>query len=187
MTIEWRDVVGYEGYYKVNNLGQVKRTKAGMGTRCRILRPGKQTTGYLFVGLCKDCVPKNHRVHRLVAIAFLENKDNKPTVNHIDGNIENNCVDNLEWMTVSENHRHAHKYLGKVNYCPGKGKFGKEHNRSKSFKLQWPCGKTATYGSGLEFTRLTGLDHTTISYARKKGVPYVFKKKPWVGYILLEA
>lgn len=69
--------------------------------------------GYLRVPLFKDGKRKWHKVHRLVAQAFIPNPDNKPQVNHIDGNKQNNSVTNLEWVTDEENKLHRKKILVK--------------------------------------------------------------------------
>lgn len=97
----WRDVKGYEGKYQVSNLGRLKRLAffdcQGREFHERILEvPNRQ-------GYWKS---KIGYVHRLVAQAFIPNPENKPEVNHIDGNPENNRVDNLEWVTSSENTMH---------------------------------------------------------------------------------
>lgn len=117
----WKDIEGFEGYYQVSNLGRVKRvariTVRGNGKSNnavyhipeRIKEPQTQTQGYLFVALYKNGVYKEKRVNRLVAMAFIPNPENKSEVNHIDGNKNNNRVDNLEWVTDVENKRHAHK------------------------------------------------------------------------------
>lgn len=67
----------------------------------------RYSKGYEIVDLYKNGKRKTVRVHRLVAEAFIPNNDNKPEVNHIDGNKHNNNVDNLEWVTKKENCRHA--------------------------------------------------------------------------------
>ena len=90
----WKDIEGYEGLYKVSNMGNVKSLKYG---KERILKAQDDGHGYLKVFLWKDGKKKNCRVNRLVAIAFLENPDNLPEVNHKDENPKNNCADNLEF------------------------------------------------------------------------------------------
>ena len=115
----WKDIDGYEGYYQISNLGNVKsleRTIENSGTyngyykvKERILRPreNKKRHGYYELSLKKDGIEKRYKVHRLVASAFLSNPDNKTEVNHIDGNKSNNCISNLEWTTSKENKEHA--------------------------------------------------------------------------------
>jgi len=95
----WKDVKGYEGLYKVSNFGRVKSLKYG---RERILKTGKGSY-YLTVSLYFDNKLKTAKVHRLVAMAFIENPDNKPFVNHLDEDKYNNNVNNLEWVTHKEN------------------------------------------------------------------------------------
>ena len=98
----WKDIKGFEGIYQVSNLGRVKRVKTG-----RILKSDMNSKGYLRVGLCKNSIKSNKRVHRLVAETFIPNPDNKSEVNHIDENKTNNSLDNLEWMTTKENINHG--------------------------------------------------------------------------------
>lgn len=112
----WKDVVGYEGLYEVSSHGRVRSLdrivtyKAG-GTRKfygKILSLVElKNKGYLVVPLSRDGKTNNHRVNRLVAIAFIENPDNKEQVNHIDENKKNNNVENLEWSTSIENVNHG--------------------------------------------------------------------------------
>lgn len=103
----WKDVVGYEGLYKVSNLGRVyslPRPSAKGGIK-------KQTdmNGYLRTILSKNGKKFNAGVHRLVAEAFIPNPENKPTVNHEDGNKHNNKVTNLAWATDVEQLQHSFK------------------------------------------------------------------------------
>ena len=107
MEEEWRDIVGYEGLYKVSNKGRVKRLQGKGCKQERILKPGKNRGGYLRVKFWKDGKGINYKVHRLVAQAFIPNPQDLPEINHKDENKENNCVENLEWITHKENINHG--------------------------------------------------------------------------------
>ena len=103
---QWRDVPEYEGLYQVSNLGRVKSFHHG---KEYLRTPSINDHGYRVVILYKGGKHKQFRVHVVVALAFIPNPENKPIVNHIDGNKTNNRVDNLEWATYSENLTHAYR------------------------------------------------------------------------------
>lgn len=107
--IIWKPVVGYEGLYEVSNTGIVRGLER-FGNRNHTfqkeLKPSKNKR-YEEVKLYKDGGKRTFKVHRLVAMAFVPNVENKPQINHIDGNKNNNNAENLEWCTQSENNRHA--------------------------------------------------------------------------------
>jgi hypothetical protein len=100
MMEEWKDVVNYEGLYQVSSEGRIRRNG-------RIKSQRIDHGGYCTVWLSKKSIQKCLKVHRIVAEAFIENPQNKRTVNHKDGNKQNNNVCNLEWATHSENIVHA--------------------------------------------------------------------------------
>jgi|LakMenE18May11ns_1017448.scaffolds.fasta_scaffold9959546_42 hypothetical protein len=112
----WIDIKGYEGQYQISNLGRVKslerevlRPLNSYTIPTKILKHGKNKKGYEYVNLCKYSKVKLNVIHRLVAIHFIPNTENKATVNHKNGIKIDNRVENLEWNTVSENTKHAHK------------------------------------------------------------------------------
>ena len=120
--IDWLE--GYEGLYEISNLGRVKaldkKVKRGnhlMNVREKIIRTYKNKYGYHTVRLKKNGKNKTFLLHRLLAIAFIPNPENKVTVNHKNGNKEDYRLENLEWMTLSENIKHTYDVLGRVPAC----------------------------------------------------------------------
>lgn len=104
---EWRDVVGYEGLYKVSSLGRVKSLNYRNTGKEQILKPYKNNYGYLIVNLSKGGKERRALIHRLVAHAFIPNPYNLQFVNHKDENKLNNCVENLEWCDQGYNNRYG--------------------------------------------------------------------------------
>lgn len=103
----WRDIKGYEGYYQVSNLGNVKTLHANKGHSTKLMTLAPHPRGYKQVLLCKDGRSKSLLVHRLVAAAFIPNPNNYNEVNHIDENKCNNNADNLEWVSHGDNCRYG--------------------------------------------------------------------------------
>lgn len=111
----WRDIEVYDGDYQISKTGKVRSQKSG---EWRPLKRFLNRGGYEAVILSKNDTPRKFLVHVLVARAFVPNPENKPEVNHIDGNKMNNCAWNLEWVTRSENLRHATR-TGLMRYKRG--------------------------------------------------------------------
>lgn len=104
----WKDIKDYEGLYQVSNLGRIKSfPRNGTQTNNIKILMLKLNHKYYHVTLSKDNERIDKLVHRLVAEAFIPNPENKPQVNHKDGNKLNNNVNNLEWNTCVENVQHS--------------------------------------------------------------------------------
>ena len=117
MNEEWKKIEGFPNY-SVSNTGRVRNDR-----KDKILKPkisGKYRNYYrVGLGCGKPVKIVNRSIHRLVASAFIPNPDNKPQVNHINGDTFNNTVNNLEWVTESENTTHAYRVLNR-----NMGRFG---------------------------------------------------------------
>lgn len=98
----WKNVQGYNDLYEVSDCGNIRMRETKVPKSFRIDRDG-----YACVTLRESGLDKRRFVHRIVAIAFIDNPSNKPEVNHIDGGKQNNSVYNLEWVTGAENEQHA--------------------------------------------------------------------------------
>jgi len=101
-------IEGYENYIITKN-GNVTNTNSNHTLKKQI-----NNCGYYRVELSRAGKQKKHFIHRLVAAAYIPNKDNLPQVNHINGDKLDNRVENLEWCTASQNHKHSYKYLNRA-------------------------------------------------------------------------
>lgn len=115
MSLEkFKLIEGYDHYlvstwgkiYRIDKAFQVETNYQHMTRKLSELSTEETSKGYLRVYLSKNGKRKHHKVHRLVARAFIPNPENKPQVNHIDGNKKNNSITNLEWVTDEENKEH---------------------------------------------------------------------------------
>lgn len=148
--------------YEVSKEGVVRNLTTKI-----VIKGGISTSGYKMVSLYTLGKKINKQVHRLVAIAFIPNPENKTQVNHKDKDKLNNNLSNLEWCTAKENMKHHYDNGGiKRNNQTYKGKFGKEHNRSVSLICNG-----IVYNGYSEASRLTGIKISTIHYAVKNNKP----------------
>lgn len=164
----WKDIIGFNGY-QVSNFGNVKSVDR-QGTykrrgkiifykeRGRSIKPNS-TGRYLRAALTVNGITKHLSIHRLVAIAFIDNPQNKPCVNHIDGNRLNNNVDNLEWVSYQENMRHAYS-TGLIDILKiGKHSIG---NLPKNSKVVLDTETGIFYNSSMEVERVFGFASNTL-------------------------
>ncbi|WP_422666679.1 NUMOD4 motif-containing HNH endonuclease [Candidatus Macondimonas diazotrophica] len=110
---EWRSIAEFEGSYEVSNLGRVRRIRLVRGAPKVpfILSTWTSNSGYVQVKLKNNGRSSNKYIHRLVAYHFLDKKSDLTEVNHLDGNKTNNKVDNLEWVSKSQNQLHKNRVL----------------------------------------------------------------------------
>lgn len=118
----WNPIHGYENLYQVSNLGRIKSLLRYNRKNDKILKTISNWSGYQRVTLCKNKKHKIFSVHRLVAISFIYPYHGE-TVNHKNGNKKDNHVNNLEWLTSSENMKHA--------FSVGLNHYGEKHGKSK--------------------------------------------------------
>jgi len=105
----WLPVKGFENYYLISNLGNVIRKYGTSHLKPKKLKHLFDKDGYCRVNLKVNQKTNTKNIHRILAEAFLENPDNKPQINHINGVKSDNRIENLEWCTLSENRQHAYK------------------------------------------------------------------------------
>ena len=136
----WKDIVGYEGLYKISNMGRIFSFNPSFyfpnGGLCKreslIKKQSKDKDGYLHISLTKNKKAHSFTMHRLVAKHFIENTHNYPCIDHINGNRDDNRVENLRWCTWKQN---ANFTLAKINRsASAKRGYALNPNRCKKFK-----------------------------------------------------
>lgn len=159
----WKDIPNYEGLYQASNLGNIKSIGYGRPKLLKLVL--NKRLGYLYVTLWKDKKLLGKRVHRLIAQTFLENPEEKPEVNHLDGVKINNNVENLEWSTEKENTIHyiknglrkykiSEEHRDKINKsnilkrAKTVQQFDKENNLIAEFKSAGEAAKSINIGKG---------------------------------------
>jgi len=167
----WKDINGWDGYYQVNTIGQVKSlkrtvlTKRGYLFHVReiILKPSNDKDGYPQVVFIRNQKRKTYKIHQLVAKTFISNPNNKPQINHKNGIKSDNCVLNLEWCTASENAIHTYTHLNRIGITYNKGKFGKNNPLSKIVvQINLVSGKKTIWHGITEASRETGIQRSKI-------------------------
>jgi hypothetical protein len=157
----WKNIDGYDGDYECSNLGRIRTNIAFKGHYSRIMSGGN-LNGYLRVSLYKNGVQKGFLIHRLVALTFLPNKNNFSVVNHKNGIKSDNRVENLEWVTMSDNIKHAYEN-GLAKSGHNHANYGKINGDSKTAKIvlnlqtgiYYDCLKDAANSIGINYTSLS--------------------------------
>lgn len=182
----WKDIENYNSY-QISNFGNVKSKERVVNCnhnskrkiKERILKPLIDNRGYYVVTIYNVNGKSNPKtVHRLVAQAFIENTNNYPVINHIDGNKQNNNVNNLEWCTQSHNVKEAYRIGLEKPQLTNLNKFGKNNKKAKKIKqINIETNETINYFYGiLEAERETGINFRNIHMCLKK------KRKSAGGY-----
>lgn len=176
----WKDIVGYENYYQISNYGNViskerivKSKNNSFAKKKECIKKAGITNGYKLVLLSKENIEKGFLVHRLVAIHFIPNIENKPEVNHKDGDKLNNHFSNLEWVTRSENEQHSYDNGLQISRKGSNHHFAKINEKDVLNMFQFQKdGKTK---------KEIAIKYPMLSYT---SICRILKKKTWTHVVL---
>lgn len=147
----WKNIIGFQGFYQVSNLGRIRSVRFN---KIKLLITAINHFGYCYNCISIKNIKKNYTVHRLVALTFIPNTENKAQVNHINGIKTDNRVENLEWVTSSENNTHAIK--NKLRVMPkGKSHFNSKKVFNKETGVVYESITDAAKQNGYKKTTLT--------------------------------
>lgn len=163
----FKDIIGYEGLYKISNYGNVKSLPQRYKVKDEIiLKPFYNSLGYQIIKLCKNSKTKSWRIHRLIAIHFIPNPSSLPHINHINGIKNDNRIENLEWCDHEHNMRHANR-TGLIT------------RRSKQYdSIRRPVIDTRTqkiYATASDAAKANGINPNTMRASLLRGM----KRKPF--------
>ena len=152
----WKEIIGFEKY-KISNYGRV------IGCNGGFLKFNKTYNGYTTLCVYNQGKKATLRIHRILAYSFIPNPENKPEVNHIDGDKSNNHISNLEWCTRSENTLHSIRILGNKPYIIPHKKYGESPRARKVIQYSKDNKFIREYGSISEAKLYTNISQSAIS------------------------
>jgi len=159
----WKLLPEHNGF-EVSNLGRLRNVK-----KQKIRKLTLCDTGYLYANLrMHNCKPRSIKIHRLVALLFLPNNEEKPQINHINGIKTDNRVENLEWVTHSENALHSHRIL------KNRGGYGLNHGKVK-LTLEDVKMIVDLYRQGMSATQI----HKHINKVGKTSIRAILERRSW--------
>lgn len=174
----WKDIKGYEGLYQISNLGRVKSlTHISTNNHImkgKILKYRKTKNGRIQIGLYKNGKQSQKYLSRLVAETFISNPNNLPEVNHKDENIENNCIDNLEWCDSKYNSNYGTRTKRIVQSNLQNGTYEKNRKTQSKCVAKYDINNNliCVYKNILEASKLNNLNNNLIGKHIKTGNLY---------------
>ena len=189
---KWGKIKDTDGKYEVSSTGKVRSLNYLGHGKAQELTPAKDHKGYHRVSLWRNRERKSYRVHRLVAEAFIPNPEDRPEVNHINGNKTDNRVENLEWVTAHQNTKHAYaaglkektrEHCRRMGNTIGKKNLAecREARKTPLIAKRISDGTEYEYSSQAEAAKETGTPqpniHKVLNGVRKSAHGFTFRYK----------